>query len=466
MGNITNTQRAAFIEQIAPIAQEMAKKYGLKYPSVIIGQACKESTFGTSNKVINNGVYMHNYLGLKFKDYKRVPIASGAFNESTYEEYTPGTLTPVTSATWYRFASLRDCVEGYCQFIFNAPNNRYKTYIEAVSVYDACVQIRACGYATGNTYTDSLYNDYILKYNLTKYDSLERLTMNSPLVDYTKISPNREKRKYNIDTIIIHCVVGQVTVESLGNIFAQTSKNASSNYGIGRDGKIGMYVEEKDRAWTTGGIYTVNGWTGSMYDHRSVTIEVASDTVAPYAITEAAMKSLIRLVADIAKRNGIKELKFKGDKNLVGDASQQNIVCHRWFAAKSCPGDYIYNRLPQICSDANQLLGINPISKDAIIYHTVVKGETLNKIGQKYGVLAQSIAYWNGIEDINKIKTGQVLKILVNGTMPTTYTVVKGDSMSKIASACGITLAKLKELNPEVKAPLYIIRVGQVLRIK
>lgn len=186
---------------------------------------------------------------------------------------------------------------------------------------------------------------------------------NSPLVDYSRISPNRTSpRKNKIDTITIHCVVGQVTVERLGEIFAASSRAASSNYGIGLDGKIGLYVEEKDRSWCTGGKdkngqpILVNGISGADNDHRAITIEVASDTTHPYAITDAAYKALVKLCADICKRNEIKSLKWKGDKSLVGKPDQQNMTVHRWFANKACPGDYIYNRLGQIADEVNAIL--------------------------------------------------------------------------------------------------------------
>lgn len=181
---------------------------------------------------------------------------------------------------------------------------------------------------------------------------------NSSLVSYTKISPNKTSpRKGKIDTITIHCVVGQISVESLGSLFAASSKQASSNYGIGSDGRIGMYVEEKDRSWCTGGTMSVNGISGSDNDHRAVTIECASDTKHPYAINDKVYASLVKLCADICKRNGIKELKWKGDKTLVGKPDQQNMTAHRWFANKACPGDYIYNRLGQIADEVNAILG-------------------------------------------------------------------------------------------------------------
>lgn len=181
---------------------------------------------------------------------------------------------------------------------------------------------------------------------------------NSPLVSYTRISPNRTpNRNHVIDTITIHCVVGQCSVETLGNIFANPAKQASSNYGIGPDGRIGMYVEEKDRSWCTGGSMRVNGISGSSNDYQAVTIEVASDTKHPYAITDKAMAALIELCADICQRNGIRQMLWQGDKSLVGNVSRQNITAHRWFAAKSCPGDYIYNRLGEIAAKVNAKLG-------------------------------------------------------------------------------------------------------------
>lgn len=190
---------------------------------------------------------------------------------------------------------------------------------------------------------------------------------NSPLINYTKISPNRTKnRKHKIDTITIHCVVGQLSVEKLGSIFYDYSKKASSNYGIGSDGRIGMYVEEKDRSWCS---------SNSANDHRAITIECASDTKHPYAINSKVYNSLIELCTDICKRNNIKELKWKGDKTLIGKPDKQNMTVHRWFANKACPGDYIYNRLGQIAKEVNAKL--SPQLKNTIdeLAHEVINGK-------------------------------------------------------------------------------------------
>ena len=124
---------------------------------------------------------------------------------------------------------------------------------------------------------------------------------NSPLIVYKKISPNKTSpRNHIIDTITIHCMAGNLTVETCGNLFAQSSRQASSNYGIGSDGKIAMYVEEKDRSWCT---------SNKANDMRAITIEVANDGGAPdWHVSDKAMNSLIELVADICKRNNITEL--------------------------------------------------------------------------------------------------------------------------------------------------------------
>lgn len=192
---------------------------------------------------------------------------------------------------------------------------------------------------------------------------------NSPLVSYTKISPNRNSpRNHKIDTITIHCVVGQCSVETLGNVFAPTSREASCNYGIGVDGRIGMYCEEKDRSWCS---------SSGSNDNRAITIECASDTTHPYAINDKVYKALIDLLADICKRNGIEELKWKADKSLIGQPDKQNMTVHRWFADKSCPGDYIYNRLGQIASEVNDKLNGGSSTKD--ILYRVQTGAFSNK---------------------------------------------------------------------------------------
>ena len=173
---------------------------------------------------------------------------------------------------------------------------------------------------------------------------------NSSLATYKKISPNKTSpRNRVIDTITIHCMAGNLSLESCGNIFAQSKNKVSSNYGIDSKGNIALYVEEKDRSWCS---------SDSDNDHRAVTIEVANDKGASsgWHVSGAAMTALIRLVTDICKRNHIKELKWEGDKSLIGQVDKQNMTVHRWFAAKACPGDYLYNKHSYIAEEVNKQL--------------------------------------------------------------------------------------------------------------
>lgn len=180
---------------------------------------------------------------------------------------------------------------------------------------------------------------------------------NSKLVDYTKISPNKTSpRNHAIDTITIHCVVGQCSVETLGSIFAPTSRQASSNYGVGVDGRIGMYVEEKDRSWCS---------SNAANDNRAITIEVASDTTHPYAVNEKAYAALIDLVTDICRRNGIKKLVWSTNKNeRVNHLNGCNMTVHRDYANKSCPGDYLYERHGAIAAEVNKRLGDSTVEPE------------------------------------------------------------------------------------------------------
>ena len=201
------------------------------------------------------------------------------------------------------------------------------------------VQIKRAGY--GQTYYD--------KYAKNENKEDNKMS-NSSLVVYTKISPNKTSpRNHKIDTITIHCVVGQVTAERLGDIFAPTSRQASSNYGVDKDGRVGMYVEEKDRSWCS---------SSSSNDNRAITIEVASDTTEPYAVTDKALEATIKLVADICKRNGIEKLVWSTNKeDRVNHKNGCNMTVHRDFANKSCPGTYLYERHGYIADEVNKILG-------------------------------------------------------------------------------------------------------------
>lgn len=176
---------------------------------------------------------------------------------------------------------------------------------------------------------------------------------NSPLVVYTKISPNKTVGRHTtIDRISPHCVVGQITAESLGSWFSQSIAQASSNYGIDKDGRIAMYVEEKDRSWCS---------SSSTNDHRAVTIECASGTIHPYTMNNVVYERLIDLCTDICKRNGKTRLLWIPDKDKALNYrladNEMLITVHRWFANKSCPGDWLYSRLGDLAAKVSERLG-------------------------------------------------------------------------------------------------------------
>ena len=170
---------------------------------------------------------------------------------------------------------------------------------------------------------------------------------NSPLVSHVNLSPNHSgPRIYPLTRITIHCTAGRASVEGLGTIFADPARQASSQYGIGEDGRVGMYVEEKNRCWCS-----------SSYDNdeRAICIEVSSEAYEPFAVNDVAYASLIDLCVDICQRNGKKRLLWLGDKDatLMYKPKEDELVisCHRWFALnKSCPGEWLFERLGEIAS--------------------------------------------------------------------------------------------------------------------
>lgn len=173
------------------------------------------------------------------------------------------------------------------------------------------------------------------------------------MVAYTKLSPNHSgQRTHSIDRITPHCVVGQLSAESICGCFTSPSRQASCNYGIGTDGKVSLCVEEKNRSWCS---------SSNANDQRAVTIECASDKTEPYAMNSKVYDSLIKLCTDICKRNGKKKLLWLGDRNKVLNYTPKSdemvLTVHRWFANKSCPGGWLYARLGDLAAKVTAALG-------------------------------------------------------------------------------------------------------------
>ena len=112
------------------------------------------------------------------------------------------------------------------------------------------------------------------------------------------------------------------------------------------------YVEEKNRSWCS---------SSNANDQRAITIECASDTSEPYAFRDVVYKKLITLCVDICKRNGKKKLIWFGDKdktlNYSPKSDEMILTVHRWFANKSCPGNWMYARMGDLASKVTAQLG-------------------------------------------------------------------------------------------------------------
>lgn len=192
---------------------------------------------------------------------------------------------------------------------------------------------------------------------------------NSSMVTYTKLSPNCSKpRNHVIDTITIHHMAGNCSVETCGEIFASTSTEASANYGVDSKGHIGMYVEECNRSWCS---------SNRDNDHRAITIEVANDGGAPnWHVSDTALNATIKLVADICKRNGIKKLIWNNNRlDRVNHIHGCNMTIHKDFDSTSCPGPYLESKMPYIANEVNKLLGaadVTPVPDDGKLYHVQI----------------------------------------------------------------------------------------------
>lgn len=352
---MTNLQ---FIEAIAGAAIKYAPQFGICVVSPIIAQACLESGYGTSYKA-----QYHNYFGMKYRK-NRLDCHSGYFRDGSQEQKADGTYYPVTD-DWYAFESLDAGVKGYFQYT-SIP--RYDNLKGVTDPHKYLELIREDGYATSLDYVKNVWA-VVEKMGLTKYD--ERVIMeeetkmgytNSPLIDCTVLSPNHSgQRTHKIDRITPHCVVGQLSAESIGACFPN-GREASCNYGVGYDGRQCLIVEEKNRSWCT---------SSSANDQRAITIEVASDKTAPYAFTNEAYKGLVELCIDICKRNGFNKVLWFADKDkslsYEPKAGECVLTVHRWFTNKSCPGDWMYNRMSQLAAEINNALGVQSGNDDVAI---------------------------------------------------------------------------------------------------
>lgn len=266
--------------------------------------------------------------------------------------------------------------------------------------------------------------------------------MKSSLITAERISPNKNSpRNHKIDRLTIHCFVGQVTAEQGLAAFASPSRKASCNYVVGCDGSIGLCVDEADRSWCS---------SNRDNDNRAITIEVASNTKHPYAVTDKAMDSLLDLIEDICRRNGKRLLLWFGDKKdaLAYEPLDHEIVMtvHRWFAAKECPGQYLLDMHPVIAAEINERLNGDREEPETVSEtYTVKKGDTLWGLSRKWGVSVEDII------NANKSKYPRIRSILCVGwelnTPGKAYTVKRGDTLWSLARRWGVSVNDIINAN-------------------
>ena len=268
--------------------------------------------------------------------------------------------------------------------------------------------------------------------------------MKSSLITAERISPNKNSpRNHKIDRLTIHCFVGQVTAEEGLAVFAKKSKKASCNYVVGCDGSVGLCVPEGDRSWCS---------SSAANDNRAITIEVASNTTHPYAVTDKAMNALLDLVEDICRRNGKSRLLWFGKNSKTASLKYEPaddemvMTVHRWFAAKECPGQYLLDRHTEIEAEiTRRLAGYQEEPEIYIGTYTVQKRDTLWALSRRWGVSV------NEIIDANKDKYPDIGDFLGVGweiNIPgNTYTVRKGDTLWALSRKWGVSVEDIIAAN-------------------
>lgn len=360
------TQRE-FIDKISSCAVRDMEAGGI-LASVTIAQAILESGYGSSELA----VMAHNLFGMKCSlsgnTWKSCWDFKSKYSVFTKEQDKDGKESTIL-ANFRKYSSWEESVADHSLYLLGAMNGkelRYKGLAGEKDLRKAIQIIKDGGYATDVKYVDKVMS-IIEKFDLTQYDRSadvkkeEDVMSNSSLATVIQKSPNHSgKRTHKIDRITPHCVVGQLTASGIAGCFP-SGRGASCNYGIGSDLKIALIVDECNRSWCS---------SSNANDQRAVTIECASDKSSPYAFTEGVYAKLVDLCEDICRRNGKTKLLWFADKNKsLNYAPADNemvLTVHRWFANKSCPGDWLYSRLGNLATEVTKRLGGSPASKPVL----------------------------------------------------------------------------------------------------
>ena len=335
-----------FVEMIGPLAAQDMKTSEV-LASITAAQACLESGYGSTELAVNANNLFGMKCSLSGNTWDSVWDGVSKYTKKTNEQKPDGTVYTIT-ADFRKYPDILTSIKDHSCYLNGAMNGSRRRYEGLSGEKDyrrAAELIKAGGYATDIAYVDKLCS-LIERWNLTQCDKEDAGMSNSSLVNCTVKSPNHSgARTHSIDRITPHCVVGQLSAESIGGCFDSSNVQASCNYGIGVDGRVVLVVDECNRSWCS---------SSNANDQRAVTIECASDMTDPYTMTNAVYEKLIELCVDICRRNGKTKLLWFGDKNTALNYSPKSnemvLTVHRWFANKACPGDWLYSRLGDVAN--------------------------------------------------------------------------------------------------------------------
>lgn len=148
-------------------------------------------------------------------------------------------------------------------------------------------------------------------------------------------------RSDKIRGIVIHHAAS-TSLDSIGQAFSQYGRGGSAHYGVGGS-QVHQYVREEDTAWHC------SNWAGNS---ATIGIETTNSTGAPdWKVADDTFNTLVKLVAEIAKRNGLGRLWINPDADFPALSGHKD-----WYGASTvCPGPYLYPRLQEICDRANAI---------------------------------------------------------------------------------------------------------------
>lgn len=247
------------------------------------------------------------------------------------------------------------------------------------------------------------------------YSPLTNVYMPASTSNYTEGRSGQTIKK-----ITWHHMAGNLSVESCGKLWQDPSRRASSNYGIGTDGRIGCYVEEQNRSWCS---------SSAANDNQAITIEIANDGGAPdWHVSDKAIESAINLTVDVCKRNGIKQLVWTGDANGT-------FTWHCMFTSTACPGPYLKGKTAWAVDQINQRLA--DYDKPDLTWTQLDKAETWITNLNPTHLWDFNHRTYEGCQSVKEYKPGEELVIygkVYNKQLDATYLLTEYSFTNKITN--------------------------------